>query len=383
MTQKNNKLEAIPTNVISGFLGTGKTTAILSLLKQKPASERWAILVNEFGEVGIDGAIFEGIHSQEQGVFIKEVPGGCMCCTAGLSMQIALNQLLTSAKPDRLLIEPTGLGHPNEVLQVLTAGFYKTVVDLQKTITLVDARKLSDSRYTQHPIFNQQIEVADIVLGSKSDLYDSLDTENLNRYLAPFNVSEVQLIEHGQADLNWLTGPSNWTPLNERQSSKVAMVNEDVKSQSGKSLEAASDNKDQNHGDEQGHRHNHNHDEVHSQSDGHSHEHQANSHKPAEGDLNELKVIKVENKGEGHESVGWRFTPEMQFDRPKIKAWLTSLSVLRAKGVLITTQGIYSYNISDGSVTEIELDECAESRIEIISDKIESSWEKQLFECLK
>ena len=76
-----------PTNIITGFLGSGKTTAILHLLKNKPADEKWAVLVNEFGEIGVDGSLFEGKNSKKQGVFIREVPGGCMCCTAGLPMQ--------------------------------------------------------------------------------------------------------------------------------------------------------------------------------------------------------------------------------------------------------------------------------------------------------
>ena len=71
-------------------------------------------------------ACLTGQHSEEQGVFIREVPGGCMCCAAGLPMQVALNQLIARAKPDRLLIEPTGLGHPKEVLQVLSADYYQS-----------------------------------------------------------------------------------------------------------------------------------------------------------------------------------------------------------------------------------------------------------------
>ena len=77
--------QPIPTSLILGFLGVGKTTAILDLLKNKPENEVWAVLVNEFGEVGIDGAML-----QTEGAFIKEIPGGCMCCVAGLPMQIGL-----------------------------------------------------------------------------------------------------------------------------------------------------------------------------------------------------------------------------------------------------------------------------------------------------
>ncbi|MCW9018042.1 MAG: hypothetical protein OQJ89_13815, partial [Kangiellaceae bacterium] len=113
-------ITAIPTSIITGFLGVGKTTTILNLLKSKPSNERWAVLVNEFGEIGIDGSLFKGQQSEENGIFIREVPGGCMCCAASLPMQIALNRLLAYAKPDRLLIEPTGLGHPLEVLDVLS-----------------------------------------------------------------------------------------------------------------------------------------------------------------------------------------------------------------------------------------------------------------------
>ena len=112
-------IAAVPTNIITGFLGVGKTSTILDLLAQKPKHERWAILINEFGEVGIDGSLVQGFLKEDQQVFIKEVPGGCMCCAAGLPMQIALNQLLARAKPHRLLIEPTGLGHPIEVLETL------------------------------------------------------------------------------------------------------------------------------------------------------------------------------------------------------------------------------------------------------------------------
>ncbi len=109
MSSESQPILGVPTNIITGFLGVGKTSAILNLMANKPENERWAVLVNEFGEIGVDGSLVQGQQSEEQQVFIREVPGGCMCCAAGLPMQIALNQLLNEAKPDRLLIEPTGL----------------------------------------------------------------------------------------------------------------------------------------------------------------------------------------------------------------------------------------------------------------------------------
>ncbi|MFM9597365.1 GTP-binding protein, partial [Streptomyces scabiei] len=75
MNTSTNPLQGIPTNIITGFLGVGKTTAILSLLKHKPESERWAVLVNEFGEIGIDGGLLNNLNGKIDEVFITEVPG--------------------------------------------------------------------------------------------------------------------------------------------------------------------------------------------------------------------------------------------------------------------------------------------------------------------
>jgi len=105
MNSETFGIRAVPSNIITGFLGVGKTSAIVYLLKYKPINERCAILVNEFGEIGVNGSLFEGQHSNGDGVFIREVPGGCMCCAAGLPMQIALNQLLAKAKPDHTAAE--------------------------------------------------------------------------------------------------------------------------------------------------------------------------------------------------------------------------------------------------------------------------------------
>jgi G3E family GTPase len=88
-------LKAIPTNIITGDLGVCKTTVIKKLLKSKPTHERWAVLVNEFGEIGIDGALLTSAFSKQMNqigdsktVFLRKVPGGCMCCASGLPMKL-------------------------------------------------------------------------------------------------------------------------------------------------------------------------------------------------------------------------------------------------------------------------------------------------------
>lgn len=109
-------LSQIPTHLIAGPLGAGKTTLIRHLLAQKPAGECWAVLINEFGQIGLDAALLE---QGDDGIAMAEVAGGCLCCVNGAPFQVGLGRLLRKARPDRLLIEPSGLGHPAQVLAQL------------------------------------------------------------------------------------------------------------------------------------------------------------------------------------------------------------------------------------------------------------------------
>src|SRR5690606_5723465 len=152
------------TNLITGFLGSGKTTTILHLLANKNPDEKWAVLVNEFGEVGIDGALLA-----DSGALLKEIPGGCMCCVNGLPMQVGLNTLLRQGKPDRLLIEPTGLGHPKQILDMLTAPVYEPWIELQATLCLLDPRQLLDEKAVNNENFRDQLAAADIIIANKQD----------------------------------------------------------------------------------------------------------------------------------------------------------------------------------------------------------------------
>ncbi|ROO57738.1 CobW family GTP-binding protein [Vibrio crassostreae] len=338
MSSDNKPLLGIPTNIITGFLGVGKTTAILNLMKNKPEDENWAILVNEFGEIGVDRSLFEGNQTKQQRVFIREVPGGCMCCAAGLPMQIALNQLLSEAKPDRLLIEPTGLGHPKEVLEVLSSEHYRKVLSLQKNITLVDARKLSDTSYSEHDTFNQQITIADTIVGNKVDLYNNGDAEKLAEYIAQVCHPDTKLIfaHHGKIPYDEFDGNSNF---------------------------------------------------YHHQAHGHHHHHHHHHHKEDKPLASELPMpksgmIKASNQGEGFESIGWRFAADKLFDHQRLRRFLVGLKVERMKAVFITPNGIFGYNLTEDGLTESELDECAETRIEVIGHQMDEELECQLLKCM-
>ncbi|NDL65788.1 CobW family GTP-binding protein [Acerihabitans arboris] len=158
------------TTLVTGFLGSGKTTTLLHLLAQKPAGERWAVLVNEFGEIGVDGALLA-----DSGAVLKEIPGGCMCCVNGLPMQVGLNTLLQRNTPDRLLIEPTGLGHPKQILSLLTSPVYESWLSLRATLCLLDARQLGDARYSDNENFRDQLAAADVIIANKQDGYQPRD----------------------------------------------------------------------------------------------------------------------------------------------------------------------------------------------------------------
>ncbi|EAR10600.1 CobW family GTP-binding protein [Reinekea blandensis] len=334
MATSSASLTSVPTNIITGFLGVGKTSAILNLLKHKPAHERWAILVNEFGEIGVDGALIDSQPTNAQGVFIREVPGGCMCCAAGVPMQVALNELLKQARPDRLLIEPTGLGHPKEVLSVLTGEHYRSVLSLQKTVTLVDARKLTDERYTRHETFNQQIAIADLVVGNKTDLYAPEEFTRLVEYVADQARpgTEVRFVEQGRIDVDLLLGESD---------------SADVTAST------------------------------------HHHHHPSDQPLAAEKRFPASGVIKAANEGEGYVSLGWRITPEKLFDYERVQGFIAQADVERLKAVFITERGIFSVNKSEDNVQQMALDEYSESRIEVIALQVDPTLETELLACLR
>ena len=332
MSVKSAPILSVPTNIITGFLGAGKTSAILNLLKHKPEGERWAILVNEFGEIGVDGSLVEGHAGIDTDIHIREVPGGCMCCAAGLPMQLALNQLLRRARPHRLLIEPTGLGHPFEVLQTLSANHNREVLSIEKTLTLVDARNLQDERYTSHETFRQQLSIADVVVANKVDLYGPDDRSALESYIRELCHPNMEMIytEYGELDLEHLAGPTviRVEPADAGHTDKSPpLLAQDLPF-------------------------------------------------PACG------FITAVNEGEGFESIGWRFSPQKVFDRGRLLAFLKGLDVERMKAIFITATGVFAYNLTRDALTETELDDCSESRIEIITDTINIDWVNNLTSCM-
>ena len=240
---------------------------------------------------------------------------------------MAINSLLAKGRPQRLLIEPTGLGHPQEILELLQSQYYKPVIDLRATLTLVDARKIQDERYTQHDIFRQQLAVADVIVASKSDLCSAGDQESLQQYLqtsgvraadsvAPVVVPAVQ----GDIPLNLLDKPNGSAP----KPTSTGLLNTPT-SESAEPLTAVIDF-------------------------------------PPEG------FVRMTNEADGYASQAWVFRPSFTFAYEKILKLLRAVYVTRLKAVVITDEGIIGVNHLDGLTTEMNLDETADSRIEVITE---------------
>lgn len=303
-----------PTNIITGFLGTGKTTAILNVLKEKPADQNWAVLVNEFGEIGIDGAMMS-----EHGALIKEVPGGCMCCAAGVPMSVAITALLRT-NPDRLIVEPTGLGHADKILATLSSTQFEPYIDLKATICLVDPRNLSNPKYLGNQNFNDQLAIADIVIGNKVDECHVSDIDAFNDWVTDQTPAKLysQLVKKGRFPIELLDNPGR----------------HQVK-----------------------------------QSSSHQHQH-AEMEPQFQLPPNKL-YIRKENQGQGYYSCGWIFGSEVSFDFDDIFSMLSDLNAERVKGVLNTNNGCFAFNVSNKvvSVNQMSL-EGFESRLEVIDSQL-------------
>ncbi len=319
----------IPTNLILGFLGVGKTTAILDLLKNRPEGEVWAVLVNEFGEVGIDGALLE-----TEGAFIREVPGGCMCCVAGLPMQIGLNQLIHKARPDRLLIEPTGLGHPSQIIDTLTSEHYQDVLALGPVISLVDPRRLEEPRVVENVQFRDQVAAADILVANKVDACSPEQLSAFDQWAAKLEPAKRAVFHtsFGRLAPEWLDGCTDLPEVTSPQAH-------------------------------------------------HHHNHQS---KPDPAvPVSEEPWQRVSNEGQGYFSVGWRIHPDLVLDESGLMALALDDRLSRFKAVVHCSDGWRAVNMADGALSVVEAESREMSRIEMIASRAldEDEFDQQLRAC--
>lgn len=162
----------IPVNIITGALGAGKTTAIARLLADKPATEFWLVILNEFTDTGIDTLT---LAAAAHGAYdVRMIPGGCLCCTGEEDFRRQMTGVLTqpeSTWPMRILIEPSGIGHPGAIVDELRLFERGKSVQLHSTIALLDAQRADFDALDATT--QAQVDAADVVLLSKAELADA------------------------------------------------------------------------------------------------------------------------------------------------------------------------------------------------------------------
>lgn len=325
-----SSIQAVPTHIITGFLGAGKTTVLNGLLAQKPVGETWAVLINEFGKIGVDQALIR----QQDGIAIKEVIGGCLCCTSQLPMQVALSRLLQQTKPDRLFIEPTGLAHADQLIDQLGQEHWQTSLQLQAVVCVVSAAMLLDSRYRQHSILLSQLEVSDILLVSHADEMQSAHEQAMQQLIAQYPKFEQQvyLIEQGRLDFQYINYRPAHHSIQRRPLLNPVIVGH--KSFGHKSIDQNSLELTQ---------------------------------KPADStSALELPFHYVE-QAIGHEVAGWCLPAVWQFEQKAlIDCLLTASNWLRIKGVVHTEQGWIAINFSPTQLNYHSHDGFGDNRLEII-----------------
>ncbi|MDY3660398.1 MAG: CobW family GTP-binding protein [Bulleidia sp.] len=180
-------------DVISGFLGAGKTTLIQKLIKDVFAGKKVVLVENEFGEIGIDGGFL-----QEAGITINEINGGCVCCTLQGDFHDALEKVENTYHPDHIIIEPSGVGKLSDILSIV-----KSVegLELNSYSAVVDAKRCKIYHKNFKEFFDDQISTACCVILSRTQM---VNEEKLNE--------DVSIIRELNPDVRIITTP--WDDLN-------------------------------------------------------------------------------------------------------------------------------------------------------------------------
>ena len=206
----------VPVHVLSGFLGAGKTTAVKDLLERRAERERIAVVVNEFGTLGVDGALLSDCAS----CILREVPGGCVCCTAMADLEASLEEVSDLVAPTRFILEPTGLARPSELVDLLRGPRWATRFDVRPVITLLDPQQDLPKAYAESALFRDQVDTGDVLVINRCDLASEeeiLRVEEFARALVPAKLLVVRA-SHGVLpdavwDLEQQPAPSGTTLL--------------------------------------------------------------------------------------------------------------------------------------------------------------------------
>ena len=224
-------------DVISGFLGAGKTTFIKKLLEESLKGEKVVLIENEFGEIGIDGGFLK-----DSGVEIREMSQGCICCSLVGDFEKSLKEVITKFAPERIIIEPSGVGKLSDIMKAVTDASATLDVVLNSAVTVVDAKKCPMYAKNFGEFFNNQIQYAGTVVLSRTDIATAEQVK-----------AAVEIVKALNPEAEVIT-----TPLNELSGEKLLAVIEKRDENTLDSLRKEALNEPDGE-DEEEHEHHHHH----------------------------------------------------------------------------------------------------------------------------
>ena len=253
-------------DIISGFLGAGKTTLIKKLLKDGFQGEQVVLIENEFGEIGIDGGFLK-----EAGIQIREMNSGCICCSLVGDFGTSLKEVVTKYNPDRILIEPSGVGKLSDVIKAVQGVQDEVDIKLNSYTTVVDAKKCKMYMKNFGEFFDNQIQYAGAIIMSRTDIATEKKVQE-----------SLELLRSLNKDAAIIT-----TPIENLDGKKLVEVMEHPVSLEQEMLEEEHEHHHHHHDDECGcghdhdheeHEHHHHHDHDEECGCGHDHDHEEHEH---------------------------------------------------------------------------------------------------------
>ena len=249
-------------NLLFGFLGSGKTTLVRRILGERGGERPMAVIVNEFGDVGVDGEIIAGNN-----VNLVELTSGCLCCTLRGSLMSAVEELREKAAVEQIVVEATGVASPGDMLEDLTDSTIAHELDVGPLVTVVDAPKFTRLQEMLGEFYEDQVENADVLVLNKIDLATQDELDEARAAVREINPDAVLLFaEQGDTDLALL--------LDGPESELLAQMKEE-----------AGRHTDPHHDNDHGHGHARHGDHSHGQAHHDDHDgghHQGHAHAPAE-----------------------------------------------------------------------------------------------------
>lgn len=331
-------------DIISGFLGAGKTTFIKKLIQEAIAGEQVVLIENEFGEIGIDGGFL-----QDSGIEIREMNSGCICCSLVGDFGRSLSEVLSKYQPDRVIIEPSGVGKLSDVLKAVCDVAGEIPVVLNGSVTVVDAMKCKMYMKNFGEFFNNQIENAGTIVLSRTDVADDEKVAQCVALIREKNPKAAIVT----TPCEQLTGAQLLAIIEKPADDMAAELLEEVK----KAQHHHHDHEEGGccgHGHDHGHHHDHGEGGCcgHGHNHGHNHDH-GHHHGHEEGGCCG-HGHDHEHHHHGHDAdevfTSWGLETHRTISKDKLEAVLRDLAhsekygqVLRAKGMLPSEDGTWYY----------------------------------------